>query len=415
MREALHSIDNTLERIPYTPTSSEISNLKNLAKKGIYICPYCNADLIVKSGEEREIHFAHKHSESCEEAKNVGRAETRYSKQVKRETQQHKVLTDIIYDELSTQSKIDERYEVDYGYRVNTGLKHYPDIIAKIDNNIFAISVVTNVIPLRDSGLVKEIAERHHYYIEQEMKPIWFVEVKELAIEPEKNAIVLWDAENIIAAKTEEDRKWDNFLSNHITDKSFFLPFNYPLNMNNIVIDVKSMYYIYTKDSKIKVKLQRFLTDRTSKPYRAFLLNNGVELEFSKTLQLQRSFTVNNSDTEENKRQEFLTNYENLKQDHEEKQRKEQEEAEERKRLQVERLIKNKTATLEPEEELSYQQLQKLLKEKINLTQKEQNELWNRYMPRIGYKNSAVVWKLTVDNRCVSFDDLRRVLKEFIN
>ena len=56
-------------------------------------------------------------------------------------------------------------------------------------------------------------------------------EKKEQAVEIEKNAIVLWDAELAISSKTEEDRQWDNILAQVINGSEFFNYFNYPFTM----------------------------------------------------------------------------------------------------------------------------------------------------------------------------------------
>jgi DNA-directed RNA polymerase subunit RPC12/RpoP len=68
MREALHVIDWTVKRLPLTVTKEEVRNYRLLASKGVYKCPYCDSNLIVKHGEERGTYFSHQHLESCEES-----------------------------------------------------------------------------------------------------------------------------------------------------------------------------------------------------------------------------------------------------------------------------------------------------------------------------------------------------------
>ena len=61
---------------------------------------------------------------------------------------------------------------------------------------------------------------------------------------------------------------------------------------------------------------------------------------------------------------------------------------------------------------MTYNDLKFFLKEKINLTQPEQQELWSKYMiPKIGVKNAQKVWDIVVDNDVKSFNELRRLLK----
>ncbi|WP_342431082.1 hypothetical protein [Neobacillus sp. FSL H8-0543] len=63
----------------------------------------------------------------------------------------------------------------------------------------------------------------------------------------------------------------------------------------------------------------------------------------------------------------------------------------------------------------SYDDLKLFLKEQIGLTQTQQMELWTKYMPKIGYHNSNIVWNLFVENDCKSFAELRTVLRNFVS
>ncbi|MGY4797192.1 hypothetical protein ACVNNN_19730 [Lysinibacillus fusiformis] len=50
MREAWHTNDDRLYIIPQNLPAPEIDNHKQISKKGTFICPYCKAQLYVKSG-----------------------------------------------------------------------------------------------------------------------------------------------------------------------------------------------------------------------------------------------------------------------------------------------------------------------------------------------------------------------------
>jgi Competence protein CoiA-like family len=80
LREALHVIDQELVKLPYQATIEEINNYKKLANKELFQCPYCKAILTVKYGMEMGAYFSHQHSEACEEARNIDKAEGRYNK-----------------------------------------------------------------------------------------------------------------------------------------------------------------------------------------------------------------------------------------------------------------------------------------------------------------------------------------------
>lgn len=66
MREARHKNDEKNYFIPQNLSENEVENLKQIAKKGTFICPYCKAQLYVKSGEILGNFFSHLHGESCE-------------------------------------------------------------------------------------------------------------------------------------------------------------------------------------------------------------------------------------------------------------------------------------------------------------------------------------------------------------
>ena len=269
MKEALHVVENKLYRIGNLTSTADIQNYKQLAKKGLFRCQYCNAELLVRSGEIKETHFAHWRSESCEESRIIEFAEKKYENQTKRESPQHRAVVDRMYDELKVQSHY-KPLNVEYGYKAKTQLSEFPDVWVEMNGKEFALCILTNVNPHEDSKLSKKIVNRHQYFIRQGMTPIWFVENRQIAIEKEKNAIILWDARTVIASKTEEDTKWGVFLKGKIKDLSFFEPYHYVPSMNKLFIDVRSMYYLYTRNDQMVVRILRFMSDRMERPCRAF-------------------------------------------------------------------------------------------------------------------------------------------------
>lgn len=429
LREALHVIDNEVVRLPDSTSSEEVSNFKKLADKDLFQCPYCFAKLIVKYGEEKGLYFSHQQSEACEESRTVDKAEKRYSKQTEREAKIHKVMVNIVHDELTVQAKNNPQITVDYGFKAKSFLKEYPDIWVKIAEKEFALSIVTDVKSTVDSKLANQITRRHKYFLDQGMEPIWFIEKNEQSIEKGKNALVLWDAELTIAAKTNEDKEWDNILADIANDRMFFQYFNYPLSMDNLAIDVRSMYYIYSNKDRIVVKVQRFLKDRIVKPYRAFLLNNGYEIPFADALVIKNNFILGNPEIDEQNRKEFIKRYQILRHDYHEmlrfneeerqsaiKEAQEQEEKlkialeeEQKRKQQLRQEILNQRNTLNIPKKMNYEQLKTLLRANINLIQREQMELWS-IMPALRH-DYQFVWDLVVKNECKSFDELRPILQ----
>lgn len=412
MREALHVIDKEVITLPHSTDEDRVTNLKKLAEKNLFVCPYCQAKLIVKAGDKRGLYFSHLHSEACEPSKKVDQAERKYERQIERETKFHTVLVNVLHDELSAQAKIKANISVEYGFKAKFNLKEFPDVWIKIGDKEFALSVITNVSSSSDSKLANQIIKRHQYFKEQGMEPIWFLEKKEQSIEMEKNAIVLWDAELAISSKTEEDHQWDRFLSKIIEDREFFTYFHYPFYNDTIEIDVRSLFYIYNNGEKIVVKVQRFLKDRTEKPFRAFLLNSGYEMPFSEALIINEGFLLNSSISEDEHRKTFLNKYKQAK----ELFLTEELRQEEKKKQSLQQLIDQKQP-LSPNrigENLSYAELKSRLRERIHLKQREQMELWNYFMPKVGLKNSALIWNLVVEHDCETFDELRLVLKNHL-
>jgi competence CoiA-like predicted nuclease len=434
LREALHVIDNELYRLPYSTTKEEVNNFKKLADKDLFQCPHCKAKLIVKYGDTKGIYFSHKHSEACEDSRKIDQAEKRYIRQIERETKIHNIIQAILHDEISNQAKNNTMIKVDFGYRAKPDLKEFPDIWVKIADREFALSVITNVNSLVDNRLSNTISKRHQYFLEQGMEPIWFVEKKEQAIEREKNSIVLWDAELTIASKTNQDREWDSLLASLMKDTMFFKHFNYPVSTENIAIDVRSMYYIYSNEERIVVKVQRFLKDRLIKPYRAFLLGDGYEIPFSDAVLIKNEFLLSNPTLEAQYQNEFIQKFKQLQFNFYEQQRiekeRQQQEEETRRKLMEEKLRQEQDRRKKILEQVSkqklhgnqertsvssYDDLKFRLKERIGLTQPQQMELWNIYMPKVGYKNASVVWDLFIEYDCKSFNELRVVLQNFIS
>jgi hypothetical protein len=261
------------------------------------------------------------------------------------------------------------------------------------------------------------------------MEPIWFIEKNEQSTEKEKNSIVLWDAELTIASKTNEDKEWDSMLTSVVKDKMFFQYFNYPVSMENLAIDARSMYYINSNEDRIVVKVQRFLKDRIVKPYRSFLLNDGYEIPFADALVIKNDFILSNPDIDKQNRKEFIKRYQILRHEYhemsrikeEERQRAIKEEQEQEKKLKIaledeqkrkQKLrqdILNQRTTLNIPKKMNYEKLKSLLRANINLIQREQMELWS-IMPALRH-DYQFVWDLAVKNECKSFDELRPILQ----
>lgn len=408
VRIALHNIDNEIIPIPAFPSKEEVKNYKKLADKELYQCPYCHAILKIKYGDIRGMYFSHKHSEACEESRKLDKATTRYYNQIKRELPVHKVMVEFLYDEIKVQSKVYKHIETQYGYIALSNLKEYPDIWLKIKDKEYAVSVITNVNPSLDTSLANKIVKRHKYFQEQGLQPIWFIEMKEQAVEKDKNALILWDAELAISAKTKEDMKWDSLLEELLIDYNFFRFFNYPATSEVTKPDVRSMYYIYEKDENIYIKIQRFLKERIIKPHRAFLLNYGYEIHLGQALTLEHDFYSGNEKLEKKLRYEFVKKYNELKSAFEKQLQKEKLNFE-RKRKQPQQSIHHKKISTQ---NYTYNDLKRFLRKKIGMKQSEQMILWNNYILKKGIKNFSLIRDIVIQNDCQTFAELEELLRE---
>jgi hypothetical protein len=205
-------------------------------------------------------------------------------------------------------------------------------------------------------------------------------------------------------------------------DLSFFKPYNYKPSMDNLKIVVSSVYYITSNESNITVSVRRFMKDRETKPYRAFLLGDAYDISFSKALVIENeSLKLKDSEIEEHNRTDFINGYHALKKEQDEKEKRKRDELEQKKRQLEEAQQKNREQLIEEKRRaylaskkdrpMTYPELTRLLKDRIGLTQKEQMELWTGYMPKIGLQNAQKVWDIVEKKDVISFQELIKYLK----
>lgn len=223
--------------------------IKNIGEKGGYRCPFCYEKLRFRSGEYNDKHFANFKGMSCEESEIQEKQIEKYKQAKKRESKKHKIITDFILAELNVQAQIHPNLSVDLGVikKANEGWKYYPDIILTMESEEIAISVLTNVTPIRDIRLINSIKKQNKYFKEKGLKIVWFVEEKEQAVNIDNYVIHLWETEVNLAIETHEDNLWTTFLrdlkaknENH----SIFRVFEYDIQKNMMENRVKSLYYV---------------------------------------------------------------------------------------------------------------------------------------------------------------------------
>jgi hypothetical protein len=282
-----------------------IEKVKRMAEKGAMTCPFCFERLIVRAGELRDIHFAHRKGKSCV----LSEAHDTYQNQTKYESQKHSIIKEAVFNELKSQEKIKPDLHVEYGHieKASEKWKYYPDIYLKKSGKEFAISVITRVYSVGDEKLVKSIKKRNKYFKEKGLNVIWFVEDRELADDLEKRVIHLWEAECELAIKTDQDIQWDLLLLklNTIGPKhSIFDVFGYKRNIDPS-IDVKSIYYVHSVGDEITFSVYRLILDEKLSPYKAFAVNSGYRVSMSDALVIRENIILSDAQKDDEDRRVF--------------------------------------------------------------------------------------------------------------
>ncbi|NRF89828.1 competence protein CoiA [Paenibacillus frigoriresistens] len=286
---------------------SIIDKFRKIAEKGAMSCPFCDEKLILRAGDVRDVHFAHIRGKTCLESS----AYDTYSNQVKRESQKHSVIKELIYDELKTQEKIKPDLKVEYGYKekADENWKYYPDIYLNKNGKEYAVSIVTNVYKIGDENVVKVIEKRNKYFTNKGLEIVWFIEDRELADDLSNRVIHLWEAEQNLTLKTNADTQWDKFLLNLIMNYStydLFEVFNYH-KRSTLSIDVRSLYYVHSVGDEITFSVYRVILDEAKPPFRAFAVNEGYKMNISKALLIQDAIQLSDHEND-SKDQELFRN-----------------------------------------------------------------------------------------------------------
>jgi|GEM_PF-5527035 len=289
-----------------------LEKLKRFGEKRVLYCPFCDENLIVRAGDQREVHFAHSKGQSCL----ISNAYDTYTGQIHREGKQHSTIRDLIYDELKNQEKVKKELKVDYGYvaKAKDQWKLLPDICLQTGSGEIAINIITNVHDIGDRKTVNLFSKRDRFFREKGMRVVWFVEDRELADDLENRIIHLWESEYTLAMKTEQDDVWDALL--------YELDEAHPIRVyevmgykakGNLNIDVRSLYYVHTLENEIQFSVQRIIRDEKSSPYRSFAVNKGYRMSLSTALTISGTMLLSRPEQDEQDRVSFQEEYNSRK------------------------------------------------------------------------------------------------------
>lgn len=195
MKEAWHKNEKKTYVISQNLSENEVKNHKQIAKKGTFICPYCEAKLIVKSGSILGNFFSHLHGEGCEHSKQSEARYRKYEKQKNNDTPRHPQILALMNDELDVLSRVYPHLSSSYGY-LNSDFKNYiPDLQLKINDHYYALTIVTNISSSTDSSIAKNIHRHRSYYESLGFEALFFIERSNLGIDTNGRSLVLWTAE----------------------------------------------------------------------------------------------------------------------------------------------------------------------------------------------------------------------------
>jgi len=343
MNFAINKGDNTEEFIEALKDYHSIDQLKKLAEKNLYICPYCEVSLRVKSGDKRGTYFAHPSNLACVESKQVEAAYRQYKKQIHRESFRHPVLVSMIKDELETAADGKDVLEIKEGYRMPQFTKHFPDLYVKIGRKEWAITVLTDLKEHENKEHSRNFKARHNYFKENGLISLWLIDKANFATEKAKNSIVMWEIEWLSSHVSREDHAWQNDIASYTNREQLFDVLGYTTSNwgQNDKTEIKSIYYISQIGDRNYIRVFRFIDDLKNKIYRGFLIGETSRVPFSQALQIKNeAFMLRDSEQELSFRKTFKEKFSQMREAKREVEEREREKREKEKAQEKESEIR---------------------------------------------------------------------------
>lgn len=317
MNFAIHRLDGTEEFIDQLLKIHTSKELKKLASKNIYVCPYCQESLRVNSGEERS-YFTHPKNKACIESQQVEKSYNQYKKQTKRESLRHSILVSIVKDELEIAAIGKGNIEIVEGYRVERFEKHFPDLYVCIGSREWAITVLTDLTESESIAYAKNFRERHRYFLEKGLEPLWLIDKANFATEINKRSLVMWEIEWLSSVESKEDVQWKESIKQYTDRYELLKVLDYPTLDFDKELQVRSIYYISNLEEKNVIRVFRYIDDLANSLYRGFLIGETSTIPFSQALQIENeAFQLSDPENElqmrKELREEFMKFQEEIK------------------------------------------------------------------------------------------------------
>lgn len=303
MREAWHTNDEKIYVISQNLSEAEVENHKQIAKKGTFICPYCKAQLYVKSGEILGNFFSHLHGESCEASKQSEARYSKYEKQKKNDTPRQPHIVALINDELNVLAKVYPHITVTPGYLNQDFSKHIPDITLNINDYKYAFTVVTNITASTDQAIAISIQNQKTYYVSLGYEPLFFIERNHLGIDIDGQSLVLWKTELQAVTSQKADIYWQDFLKQlgEIDDLQLVL------KLPKTDLNVKSLMYITPANEAISIEAFHVLEHPNTLPAKAHFFAMPYKLTFSQAFKINdENLTLADLDIEIKNQSKYL-------------------------------------------------------------------------------------------------------------
>lgn len=286
MNFAIHKLDKTEEFIEKLLEIHTRKELKKLALKNTYICPYCQESLRVNSGEERS-YFTHPKNKACIESRQVEKSFSQYKKQIKRESLRHSILVSIVKDELETAAIGRKHIEIVEGYRVERFEKHFPDLYVCNGSREWAITVLTDLTESESIAYAKNFRERHEYFLDKGLEPLWLIDKANFATEKNKRSLVMWEIEWLSSVESKEDIQWEESIKQYTDRYELLKVLDYPTLDFDKELQVRSIYYISKLEEKNVIRVFRYIDDLANGSYRGFLIGETSTISFSQALHIE--------------------------------------------------------------------------------------------------------------------------------
>lgn len=193
-------------------------NYRVFSKKSAFTCLCCNkpVNMNLTKDEGRPFYFRHNDESECSYSENT----TTYDKHVsKHEVKSKKDIGLTIFKEILEGELKPYDVEIERGYHYKKKLSFIPDFIIKFPNSEerWAIDYFTAIDQGLTSGsYARHLSKRMKTYKEEGFKPFSFVDYSWLSFLEETNKGTLLTAETYVTSKTHEDSLWDTFLEENL-------------------------------------------------------------------------------------------------------------------------------------------------------------------------------------------------------